>query len=103
MQRHGAWPKICEADLGRHVFVGFNSFLRGRPDARLAIGDETIVMPHTIIDSKKPLEIPAGRLVWGMIRDQEDLKTNSIAIDKFSTIDSSASIGGRFPREAARV
>ncbi len=91
---HGA--KICEADLGRNVFVGFNSFLRGRPDARLSIGDDTIVMPHTIIDSKEPLEIPPGRLVWGMIRDRADLETNSIAIDDFSAIDSSASIGDLF-------
>jgi carbonic anhydrase/acetyltransferase-like protein (isoleucine patch superfamily) len=91
---HGA--KICEADLGKHVFVGFNSFLRGRPDNRLHIGDDTIVMPHTIIDSREPLAIPAGQLVWGMIKDQKDLETNSISIEEFSKIDSSASIGGLF-------
>ena len=91
---HGA--KICEADLGKHVFVGFNSFLRGRPDNRLSIGDNTIVMPHTIIDSREPLAIPAGQLVWGMIKDQKDLETNSISIVEFSKIDSSASIGGLF-------
>jgi carbonic anhydrase/acetyltransferase-like protein (isoleucine patch superfamily) len=91
---HGA--KICEADLGKHVFVGFNSFLRGRPDNRLTIGDDTIVMPHTIIDSREPLTIPAGRLVWGMIKDQKDLETNSISIEEFSAIDSSISIGGLF-------
>ena len=28
---HGA--KIIEADLGKNIFVGFNSFLRGRPKA----------------------------------------------------------------------
>ncbi len=91
---HGA--KICEADLGKHVFVGFNSFLRGRPDNRLSIGDNCIVMPHTIIDSREALAIPTGRLVWGMIKDQKDLETNSISIDEFSAIDSSASIGGLF-------
>ena len=91
---HGA--KICEADLGRHVFVGFNSFLRGRPDSRLNIGEDTIVMPHTIIDAREPLTIPAGRLVWGMIKDQKDLETNSISIEEFSTINSSVSIGGLF-------
>ena len=31
-----------------------------------------------------------------MIRDRDDLETNSIAIDEFSAIDSSASIGGLF-------
>jgi len=91
---HGA--KICEADLGRHVFVGFNSFLRGRPDARLTIGEDSIVMPHTVIDSKESLEIPSGSLVWGMIKDRTDLAANSIAIDKFSTIDSGAVIGDLF-------
>ncbi len=91
---HGA--KICEADLGTHVFVGFNSFLRGRPDNRLTIGNDCIVMPHTIIDSRESLTIPAGRLVWGMIKDQKDLETNSISIEEFSTIDSSISIGGLF-------
>ena len=91
---HGA--KICEADLGKHVFVGFNSFLRGRPDNRLRIGDDTIVMPHTIIDSREPLAIPAGHLVWGMIKDQKDLETNSLSIEEFSAIDSSVSIGGLF-------
>jgi carbonic anhydrase/acetyltransferase-like protein (isoleucine patch superfamily) len=91
---HGA--KICEADLGKHVFVGFNSFLRGRPDSRLNIGENTIIMPHTIIDSREPLTIPAGRLVWGMIKDQKDLKTNSISIEEFSAINSSVSIGGLF-------
>jgi carbonic anhydrase/acetyltransferase-like protein (isoleucine patch superfamily) len=91
---HGA--KICEADLGRNVFVGFNSFLRGRPDNRLTIGHDCIVMPHTIIDSREPLTIPTGRLVWGMINNQTDLETNSISIEEFSAIDSSISIGGLF-------
>ena len=53
-------------------------------------------MPHTIIDSREALAIPTGRLVWGMIKDQKDLETNSISIDEFSAIDSSASIGGLF-------
>jgi len=91
---HGA--KICEAHLGKHVFVGFNSFLRGRPDNRLTIGDDTIVMPHTIIDSREPLAIPAEHLVWGMIKDQNDLETNSMSIEEFSAIDESISIGGMF-------
>ena len=60
---HGA--KIIEADLAENIFVGFNSFLRGRQESRLTIGKETIVMPHTFIDIKKPLTIPPGHLVWG--------------------------------------
>ena len=47
---HGA--KIIEADLGTNVFVGFNSFLRGRPNARLTIGQDSIIMPHTIIEDE---------------------------------------------------
>jgi carbonic anhydrase/acetyltransferase-like protein (isoleucine patch superfamily) len=50
---HGA--KIIEADMGTNGFVGFNSFLRGRPDARLTFGKDCIVMPHTIIDIRQPL------------------------------------------------
>ncbi|MDR3631022.1 MAG: transferase [Desulfocapsaceae bacterium] len=91
---HGT--KICEADLGRHVFVGFNSFLRGRPDARLQIGADSIIMPHTIIDSREPLTIPAGHLVWGMIKTPKDLDTNSLSIEKFEAINSHTAIGGLF-------
>jgi carbonic anhydrase/acetyltransferase-like protein (isoleucine patch superfamily) len=82
---HGG--KIIEADLGKGVFVGFNSFLRGRKDARLAIGQESIIMPHTIIDIKEPLAIPAGHIVWGLINGQTDLETNSMPVDDFSNID----------------
>jgi len=91
---HGA--KICEADLGRHVFVGFNSFLRGRPDARLKVGEGTIIMPHTIIDTRESLVIPAGHLVWGMIKNAKDLATNCLSIEEFSAIQSSISLGNLF-------
>ena len=79
---HGA--KIIEADLGENVFVGFNSFLMGRPDSRLTIGQDTIVMPHTIIDVKKPLTIPPGHLVWGLITNPQELEANSIALKDLS-------------------
>jgi carbonic anhydrase/acetyltransferase-like protein (isoleucine patch superfamily) len=82
---HGA--KIIEADLGKTVFVGFNSFLRGRPHSRLMIGQESVIMPHTIIDIRKPLTIPAGHLVWGLIQDADDLKVNSMALKDFSKIE----------------
>jgi carbonic anhydrase/acetyltransferase-like protein (isoleucine patch superfamily) len=82
---HGA--KIIEADMGKNIFVGFNSFLRGRPDSRLAIGEGSVVMPHTIIDIKESLTIPPGHLVWGLINNSDDLKLNSMAIQDFSNID----------------
>ena len=81
---HGA--KIIEADLGKNIFIGFNSFLRGRAKSRLTLGDESIIMPHTIIDIKKPLNIPPGHLVWGLITNPQELETNSIALKDFSKI-----------------
>jgi len=91
---HGA--KIIEADLGQNVFVGFNSFLRGRPDCRLSIGKESIIMPHTIIDIKEPLKIPAGHLVWGLVTCPADLETNSIALKELSKINSAFARGSMF-------
>ena len=43
-------------------------------------------MPHTIIDIKKPLTIPPGHLVWGLITNPEELETNSMALKDFSKI-----------------
>jgi len=88
---HGG--KIIEADLGTKVFVGFNSFLRGSQDARLTIGKDSIVMPHTIIDISSPLNIPPGHIIWGLIRNEKDLKTNSLPIREFSGIETDFSIG----------
>jgi carbonic anhydrase/acetyltransferase-like protein (isoleucine patch superfamily) len=82
---HGA--KIIEADLGKNVFVGFNSFLRGRPGARITIGQECVIMPHTIVDVRKPLTIPPGHLVWGLVRDPQDLEANSMPLKDFAKID----------------
>ena len=91
---HGA--KIIEADLGQNVFVGFNSFLRGRPECRLTVGKESIIMPHTVIDIKEPLTVPPGHLVWGLVNSKKDLETNSMSIKDFSKIDSSFSRGNMF-------
>ncbi len=91
---HGA--KIIEADLGKNIFVGFNSFLRGRPDSRLTIGEESIVMPHTIIDVREPLTIPAGQLVWGLVTNQKDLEDNSISLEALSSIESGFAKGNMF-------
>ena len=88
---HGA--KIIEANLGKDVFVGFNCFLRGRPEARLVIGQESIIMPHTIVDIRKPLTIPAGHLVWGLISDEKDLAGNSISLKELAKVDSCISKG----------
>lgn len=81
---HGA--KIIEADMGSNVFVGFNSFLRGRPTSKLTIGKDCVIMPHTIIDISKPLTIPAGHLVWGLVTNQSELEANSIPLAEFSKI-----------------
>lgn len=91
---HGA--KIIESDLGTHVFVGFNSFLRGNPDGRITIGKDCVIMPHTIIDVKDPLTIPPGTLVWGMIKKQEDLAQHSISIEEFSKITTGINIGNMY-------
>ncbi len=91
---HGA--KIIEADLDQNVFVGFNSFLRGRPDCRLTIGKESIVMPHTIIDIKAPLTIPAGQLVWGLVTSAADLETNSVSLKELAKVKDGFSRGRLF-------
>lgn len=88
---HGA--KIIEAHLGEDVFVGFNCFLRGRPESQLTIGKDSIIMPHTIIDIHKPLKIPAGHLVWGLITDEKDLENNSMSLKAFAKIDTRFSKG----------
>ncbi len=88
---HGA--KIIEARLGSYVFVGFNSFLYGKKKSRLTVGEGCVIMPHTIIDIDQPLEIPAGHLVWGLIRNKEELLTNSISLDELRSIESSFTKG----------
>ncbi|CAN2040403.1 Transferase [Candidatus Magnetomoraceae bacterium gMMP-15] len=81
---HGG--KIINSRMGKNVFVGFNSFLRGKLDSPLIIGDDNIIMPHTIIDLEEPITIPSAHLVWGYIRNQEDLKTHSVSLEFFSEI-----------------
>ena len=88
---HGA--KIIEADLGKNVFVGFNAFLRGQPSSRLTVGRDTIIMPHTIIDIRRPLTVPAGHLVWGLVTDENELETNSIPLKLLSKVKNTLSKG----------
>ena len=91
---HGG--KIIEADLEPNVFVGFNSFLHGRPGSRLTIGQDCIIMPHTIIDIQQPLAIPAGHLVWGLVTGQADLATNSIPLEALSGVKDSQCVGDMY-------
>ena len=91
---HGG--KIIEADLEPNVFVGFNSFLHGRPGSRLTIGQDCIIMPHTIIDIQQPLAIPAGHLVWGLVTGQPDLATNSIPLEALSEVKDSQCVGDMY-------
>ncbi len=91
---HGA--KIIEADMGADVFVGFNSFLRGQADSRLTIGSECIVMPHTIIDITAPLTVPPGHLIWGLIQNKDDLKTNSMPLSELAAVETAFFRGSMF-------
>ena len=88
---HGG--KIINADMGQKTFVGFNSFLSGKEDARLTVGKGCIVLPHTIIDIDRPLEIPDGQAVWGYISCEEDLKTNTVGIEDLRSIDGDVQMG----------
>ncbi len=88
---HGG--KIINAFVGLKTFVGFNSFLYGKEDAKLSIGKGCIVMPHTIIDINTPMQIPEGRLIWGDIRSESDLSTNTIALDEIKGIRGTVTIG----------
>ncbi|SPD75851.1 conserved hypothetical protein [uncultured Desulfobacterium sp.] len=81
---HGA--TIIHARLKPKVFVGFNSFLQGKENAELTVGESCIIMPHTIIRIDRPLDIPPEHLVWGYIRNQEDFKNHSMSLDDFSKI-----------------
>ena len=88
---HGG--KIINADIGYKTFVGFNSFLYGKESARLTIGKACVVMPHTIIDIEKSLDIPDNHVIWGYITCEKDLNTNAIAIEKFKTLNGELIIG----------
>jgi carbonic anhydrase/acetyltransferase-like protein (isoleucine patch superfamily) len=88
---HGA--KIIHAELQPKVFVGFNSFLQGRKDCKLKIGEGCVVMPHTIIDLEEAVEIPPGRLIWGYVLNAKDLETHSISLDELSKVRGELALG----------
>lgn len=81
---HGA--KIINSILGEKVFVGFNSFINGKPGMPVSIGSGSMVMPHTIIDVDEALVIPERHAVWGYIRNADDLKNNSVSLDDLSKV-----------------
>lgn len=89
---HGG--KIINADLGEKVFVGFNSFVRGGGWGRLQIGDGSVVMPHTIIDTEERLTIPPGSLVWGFVAKESDLDTQSIPLSELAKVKDRIKVGG---------
>ncbi len=88
---HGG--KIIHAHCGPNCFVGFNAFVHGSPESPLQLGKGSIVMPHTIIDADGPLSIPEGTLVWGYIRDEEDLKTHSMTIARLREFSGETTFG----------
>jgi carbonic anhydrase/acetyltransferase-like protein (isoleucine patch superfamily) len=82
---HGA--KIIQADMGEAAYVGFNSFLRGKADATLKVGDFCVVMPHTIIDLEESIEVPPKTLVWGFVANAADLAQNSMPLAELGKIE----------------
>lgn len=95
--------RIIHARLGKNTFVGPNSFLRGLADFPLSVGSGCLFAPHTIVDLEAPLAIPANTVVWGYIRNEQDLASNSMPIEDFSRIEKSAAVGlMRFEGSGAR-
>ncbi len=88
---HGG--KIIHANVGLKTFVGFNSFLYGKAEARITIGQGCIVMPHTIIDSDEPIDIPDYHLVWGYIGSPEDLENHIISFADLEKIKDEVVVG----------
>ena len=44
----------------------------------------------------KPLTIPPEHLVWGLVTGQEDLATNSIALEALSRVKDKLALGGMY-------
>jgi carbonic anhydrase/acetyltransferase-like protein (isoleucine patch superfamily) len=91
---HGG--KIINASIGHGVFIGFNSFLNGKPDAHIEIGEGCIVMPHTIIDPEVKIKIPDEHLVWGFIGSKKDIETQTIALDDLAEVRDTLKVGKMF-------
>jgi hypothetical protein len=50
-------------------------------------------MPHTIIDLDEPLKIPEDYVVWGFIKNADDLKTHAVSVKKLSRVKKSLTLG----------
>jgi carbonic anhydrase/acetyltransferase-like protein (isoleucine patch superfamily) len=98
---HGA--KIINAHLGENVFVGFNSFLRGNERFPLKIGENSIIMPHTIIDLAEPVAIDPASVVWGFIQRQEDVAQNSVPLADLAKINGDYAVGRMKFRGSGRI
>lgn len=79
---HGG--KVIWTKNGKNVFVGFNSFLHGTRECPITIGRDSIVMPHTIIDTTECIEIPENSAAWGYITKKSDLETQCISLDELA-------------------
>ncbi len=88
---HGG--KIINAKIGLKTFVGFNCFLHGKKDAKIEIGQGSVVMPHTIVDSAEPISIPEYHLIWGYIGSPEDIKNQSISFAELEKIRGELKVG----------
>jgi carbonic anhydrase/acetyltransferase-like protein (isoleucine patch superfamily) len=88
---HGA--KLINARLQEKVFVGFNSFVQGLPEAPLVVGRGSILMPHTIIDLKEPVSIPPNHLVWGIVTTPEDLRQHSLPLETIAAVTRRKTVG----------
>jgi carbonic anhydrase/acetyltransferase-like protein (isoleucine patch superfamily) len=88
---HGG--KLLYTRLGLETYIGFNAFLNGKKDAPIRMGEGCIVMPHTIIDSCVPINIPDEHLVWGFIGSAQDIENHSMPIDDLASVLESITIG----------
>lgn len=79
---HGG--KIVSSKLGKNVFVGFNSFLHASPEHPLTIGEHSIVLPHTIVDLQEAVVIPPRHLIYGCIRNRDDLAENTMSLEELA-------------------
>ncbi|MDM8521731.1 transferase [Desulfococcaceae bacterium HSG8] len=82
---HGA--SISYSELGERTFVGFNSYLLGKPTQPLLVGEQCIIAPHTIIDLEESVTVPPRHLVWGYIRNARDLEEHSMSLEELAEIE----------------
>jgi len=79
---HGG--KVVHTIAEKNIFIGFNSFLHGTEKHKINVGRDSIVMPHTIVNAKEPINIPAGSVIWGHITKQKDLENHCMPLDELA-------------------